>query len=262
MKKYLHVFRLALSNQFVHRFNFVFGQLRQLVVLLLLYYVWSSLTRSSGQFAGYTTDQFMTYVFGVVILRAIVFGGQGRELASDINSGTFSTHLLKPIHVLGYYYTRELAERFVLTWIAFVEVALIVSVFHIDILHPTSVIHGVVVVLSFLFAHVLYVFLSILVSLLAFWTREAMGPRFFFEWVLEFASGAYFPLTIVGGSLYVLLRALPFFYLIFFPMSLYIHPLQAWYIPIAVQVLWIVIVGFGVSFVWRRGLRAYTGEGV
>ncbi len=262
MKKYWHVFRLALSNQFVHRFNFVFGQLRQLVVLLLLYYVWSSLTRSSGQFAGYTTDQFMTYVFGVVVLRAIVFGGQGRELASDINAGTFSTHLLKPIHALGYYYTRELAERLVLMCIAFAEVVLIVGIFDIHILRPMSVTHGLVVSASVLLAHVLYVFLSTLVNLLAFWTREAMGPRFFFEWILEFASGAYFPLTIVGGGLYVLLRALPFFYLIFSPMSLYINPLQAWYVPVAIQVLWIVIVGLGVSFVWRRGLRAYTGEGV
>jgi ABC-2 type transport system permease protein len=85
-------------------------------------------------------------------------------------------------------------------------------------------------IISVIIAIFLYFLLSYAVSLFAFWSREAMGPRFLFEWFLEFASGAFFPLSILSSIFYAFLAFLPFSYLIYFPMSIYIGRVQDYHI--------------------------------
>ena len=53
---------------FTYRLNFVLGRFRNIIVLLLLFYVWRSLTLKTGTFAGYSDTELITYVFAVNIL--------------------------------------------------------------------------------------------------------------------------------------------------------------------------------------------------
>src|SRR3990172_158315 len=124
MKKYLTIFRISWQRELEYRFNFALGRLRSIVVLLLLYSIWHTLASTTGTFAGYTQRELITYVLGANILRSIVFGAQARSVAAEINDGTFSTYLVKPVNHFLFVFFRELAQRSISTVSAVIEVAL------------------------------------------------------------------------------------------------------------------------------------------
>jgi ABC-2 type transport system permease protein len=264
MGKYLTVFKTSWQRELEYRTNFLLGRLHSIVILILPYFVWTSLASASGKFASYSLAELVTYVFGVNILHSIIMGSQSRRTAFEINDGTFSIYLLKPINHFWYVFWSELAQRSMNLIMAVVEVIILAKLLGARIIwqHDINVIFFFL--LSIFFAVFLYFILSYLVSLIAFWSREAMGPRFLFEWFLEFASGAFFPLNILSGVFYAFLVFLPFAYLVYFPLSVYIGRLGFWQIitGIFIQLIFIVLFGFLTMFVWRKGLRRYSGEGI
>ncbi len=264
MKKYARAFQSSISHQLTYRFNFFIGRLRNIIALLLLYSVWFELSKKTGLFAGYTHEQLTTYVFGMHLIRSVVLGTQSRRVAQEINDGTFSVYLTKPVNHLLFFYFRELGERLLLFFSAIIEIATFGWILDVPFVVQNQWSVLLLFLAALLAAHILYYILSYLVNLIAFWSREALGPRFLFEWFLEFASGAYFPLSIVSRPIFFLLHILPFSWLLFVPMEIYLGRLDLFHsaTSVAIQLGWVVVVGVGTWLVWRKGLRAYTGEGI
>jgi len=262
--KYRVIFTIGWQRELEYRFNFYLGRLRNIIVMLLLYFVWMSLTSKSGRFAGYAQTELITYVFGINILRALIFGAQSRQVAGDINDGSFSAYLIMPVNHLLRTFMGELAQRSLYAVTALAEVLLFAFLLKVDLMIQRDVAILAVFMVSVVLAMTLYFLLSYSVSLLAFWSREAMGPRFLFDWVLEFASGAYFPLDILAPVLFTILGLLPFASIIYLPMQIYLGraDLQAALRGMALQVAWISFFVPVVLWIWKRGLRRYTGEGM
>jgi ABC-2 type transport system permease protein len=264
LRKYSTVFAITWQKELEYRFNFVLGRMRNIIVMLLLFFLWTSLTMKSGKFAGYTQQELITYVFGINILRSVVFGTQSRQVAADINDGMFSTFLIMPMNHFFRTFSAELAQRSISSAMATVEVVLFAVLMRVDLLLQRD---GTVLALFFLsliLATILYFLLSYLMSLFAFWSREAMGPRFLFDWILEFASGAYFPLDILSRSFFTALQVLPFASIVYLPMQIYLgrYSFREATAGILFQAAWIAFFSVVVGWVWRRGLRKYTGEGM
>ncbi|MCK5357496.1 MAG: ABC-2 family transporter protein, partial [Elusimicrobiales bacterium] len=264
MRKYWSVFKISWSRILAYRFNFFLGRLRNIIILLLLFYVWQTLTLKTGAFAGYTEIELMTYVFGVNILRSIIFGGQSREIAEEINSGDFSRYLVCPINFFWFNFFRELAQRSANLISAIIEVVLFIVILNARIIIQTDWLTLLLFITASIFAVFLYYIISYLASLLAFWSREAMGPRFMIEWFLEFASGAFFPLNILSPLIFWVLLRLPFFYIIYLPISIYLgkYNYDQLLFFIVLQVMWILLLGLITNIVWRSGLKRYSGEGI
>jgi ABC-2 type transport system permease protein len=264
MKKYWTVFRISWQKELEYRFNFLLGRLRNIIVLLLLYFVWHTLTSPTGTFAGYDQNELVTFVLGANVLRSIVFGTQARSVAAEINDGTFSAYLVKPVHHLLFVFFRELAQRCLHTLTAVFEVAVFSALVDARILIQIQWHWLALFFVSTSLAMILYFLLSYTVNLIAFWSREAMGPKFLFDWFLEFASGAYFPLDILASGLYAVFASLPFFYLLYFPIQVYLGrmPLRQVAGGIGLQLIWIGLCILGARFVWAKGLMRFTGEGI
>ena len=264
MKKYWTVFKNSWQRTLDHRFDFLIGRLQSIVVMLVLYFLWMSLALREGRFGDYESGELATYVFAAMILRAFVFGSRPGQVAAEINEGIFSKYLTMPVNYFWFNFMRDLAPRIIYFISSVLEISLFVFLVKAEIILVQSWKLAVLFLISVALAMFVYYCLGYLVSLVAFWSREAMGPRFLFEWFLEFASGAFFPLNILSGPLYVFLTFLPFAYLIYFPASLYLGRFDCWQIltGILIQMFFAVILGFFARFVWQRGLKRYSGEGI
>lgn len=264
MRKYLRAFSLSIEQYTHNRLDFLLGRLRNIVVLILLYYVWIAVSGTTGKFSFFTTNELVTYVILANILRSFIFGSQSRRIAIEINDGIFSVYLIRPINHFVLFYFRELAERLILTISALVEIIVFISILNIQIELPVNTTHVFWFLLSVFLAHALYYVMSYTVNLIAFWSREAMGPRFLFEWFLEFASGAYFPLTILRHGFFLFLGTLPFIGVMFIPLMIYLEKIHCDHIPsyITIQLWWIVASGILAYVIWKKGLKKYTGEGI
>lgn len=264
MRKYFYSFLLSLEQYTHNRLDFLLGRLRNIVVLILLYYVWIGVSSATGKFSSFSTNELVTYIILANILRSFIFGSQSRRIAIEINDGIFSVYLVRPINHFALFYFRELAERIILVLSALLEVVVFISILNIDISFPQHAIYWFWFIASVLLAHILYYTMSYGINLIAFWSREAMGPRFLFEWFLEFASGAYFPLTILRPVYFFFLGALPFIGVMFVPLMIYLGKIKYSDIPayIGLQAWWILVSGIIAFVLWKKGLKRYSGEGI
>ncbi|TSD01118.1 MAG: ABC-2 type transport system permease protein [Parcubacteria group bacterium Athens0714_25] len=264
MKKYWMVFYLSWARQFEYRFNFFLGRMRNIIVLLLLFYVWKSLTLRNGSFAGYSEIEIITYVFVVNIIRSIIFGSQSSDIAQEINQGIFSKYLAMPVNYFWYNFFRQLAQRVINLISAIIEVVIFAIILKVDIFAQTNWVILLWFGVSVFLAICLYFVSSYSMNLLAFFSREAMGPKFLFDWILEFGSGAYFPLSILSRIFFIPLMFLPFAYLVYFPVEIYLGRVSFWQanIGICFQIFWILVAGLIARIVWKKGLRRYSGEGI
>ncbi|HLD60950.1 MAG TPA: ABC-2 family transporter protein [Patescibacteria group bacterium] len=261
--KYWHIFKMSVTRILTYRIDFVMGRLQNIAILLLIYFIWSAASRDGGRFAWLTANELITYVFVIHLLRVAVIGQLSARIAEEINDGTFSMFLLKPIKHFLFCYIRELGERSILFVSAAVEITVVAWLSPHSIVFPTYSLTWIPIVFFLITAHILSFLMSYALNLLAFWSHEAIGPRFLFQWVMEFASGAYFPLFIAGGTIETILLFLPFAYLIYVPVMIFLEQAD-WSAPLVLMIVsfWLSLVSVVTYLMWHRGLRRYSGQGI
>jgi ABC-2 type transport system permease protein len=117
--------------------------------------------------------------------------------------------------------------------------------------------------LSLLLAALLQFFLFTLLSLLAFWVENTYGIRFVMRVVMEVAGGAIIPLSFFPGLLQKIFLSLPFPFLIYLPMRIYLGkiPLEMVHEELIKEVAWIAGLVVMNRLVWRLGIRQYVAMG-
>jgi ABC-2 type transport system permease protein len=263
MKKYWFVYSLYWQEGLTKRASFFMERFRSLVVLLSFYYLWSALMANRTSFAGYDRSQMITYVFGMNILRSLVFSGRTDEIAWEINHGLLSGYLLKPVNFIAYTFSRDMSEKSINLVSAVIEVLVLSKIFGIAIHWPQHPLSWLWFLIALAGAVMMNFLLSFIVGCWGFWTAESGGPRFLLELVLEFTAGVFFPLDILPVYLQTILKRFPSPYLVFFPLNVFLERMSPAEMlnGLAIQLAWILAFFLMMQLVWSRGLRAYAAEG-
>jgi ABC-2 type transport system permease protein len=100
-------------------------------------------------------------------------------------------------------------------------------------------------------------------SLLSFWIENTYGIRFTIRVIMEVLAGAIIPLSFFPGVLQKIFLLLPFQFLIYLPMKIYLGKISLSQIPFEILREGGWIVGFGILnlFIWKRGIRQYVAQG-
>lgn len=265
MKKYLAVFKISLANIFQYRLNFLVGRLRNLILLLTLYYLWKTVFGPQQNLFGYTLAAMFTYVIGSHLARSAILLTNTTNIASEITGGSkFFSYLLRPVSYLKYWFTVDLTYKIVDLVSAIFEVAVLVWLLKIPLIWQANLALIFATITAVIFAIILNFYLGYLVALAAFWTPQAWGPRFLFDLLLSFSAGAFFPLDVFGPVVKTFFASLPFYYLLFFPINVYLGRIDAIGIITGffITFAWIGAIAAITQFIWQRGLRAYEGGGI
>lgn len=264
MKKYWPVFKNTWEEYFAYRLNFIMWRVRTVLQLLVIYFLWWSIFQNNqSNIFGYTQSLILTYVFGAAFLRAIIFSSRTIDVGDEINQGNLTNFLLKPMSYLKYWFARDLADKILNILFAMVELTVIYFLLRPDIFLQTNFFYLLFFSGSTFLALILYFYINFLFGLFAFWTPEIWAPRFIFFIFLEFFAGILFPLDILPHTLLSVLNFLPFSYLLYFPLKIYLGQLD--YSQIAfgflINIIWVAIFYQFVQLIWRKGLRIYAAEG-
>lgn len=263
MNKYILVFKNQVHRKFEHKFDFFLKRLQAIVSFLILYSVWIN-AASTRNFLGYSKLELVSYVVCALVFGALIFGIQSKDVAFEINTGTISGLLVKPISFFWYCFAREGAERIIAFSLSLIEISVLWFFLRFHIFIQTDPAHLGLFVISIILAIFVYHLLAFIVSLSAFWSREAYGPKWLFEWVAIFAAGQYFPLSILAPFLHYLLLVLPLSLVLYFPLLIYLGRISMpqMLFGILAQVVWLFIEIFLMRRMWKQGLKIYTGEGI
>ena len=265
MRKYLTVFAIDWQNQFTYRLNFLLWRFRNVLRILMTYFLWNSIFSSRLTAFGYSREQMMAYVFLSLFISSLVLSSPSNDhMGGEISSGDLSNFLIKPINYLKYWFIRDISSKLLNVLLSVVEIALLWFIFRPVVslsLSPLSVLAGL---LSLILGSLLYYLFSKLAIFVTFWTPEnTWGLMFLILVCLEMLSGMIFPLNILPSWAQTILQFTPFPYLVYYPISIIMGTADPWHIAkITLQtLLWVSTSWVLVKIVWRRGLMQYSAVG-
>jgi len=266
MKKYLSVFKISFQGEFVYKLNFIMWRARNVLQIFLVFFLWDAVfSQPNRVIFGYDRSKILTYVFGLLIVRAFVLSARAVEVAGEISRGDLSNYLLKPVNYFRYWFTRDISSKALNLAFATIEVVVLYYVLK----PPFFIQTNPTILLSFLASIILAVFiffvLLFMTSTVPFWMPEiAWGAQFLVVTiVVEFLSGALFPIDVLPVTIQNILYLTPFPYLIFFPLQVYLGKIEGLLIVkgLLISFCWAIALRSLLKIVWEKGLRVYQAHG-
>lgn len=203
---------------------------------------------------------FVRYFLVVFIVRQLTVVWVIWEFEREIVEGKLSPFLLQPIDPGWRHFFSHVSERF--ARLPFIVVLLVLFL----LLYPQAAwIPDARALALGLFATCLSFCLRFVIqytfAMLSFWIERANAVEQFWYLIYAFTSGMIAPLDVFPDTVRAIVLWTPFPYLIYFPANIVIGrqtDVTQGFIAIA---LWGLIF-FGINrWLWRRGLRQYSGMG-
>ncbi|MEK9146804.1 MAG: ABC-2 family transporter protein [Patescibacteria group bacterium] len=263
MKKYILIIKNVWSEMTTYRLNFALWRLRVNLQLLTMYFLWLAIIPTSGQFGSYNQSLMLTYILGGALLSTVIISSRSYGVGDHITQGDLSNYLIRPINYFAFWFAQDLGDKAMNISFAIFELTALFLILKPPFFIQTDPTFLILAAICAFVAVFLYFFLNFLIGLVGFWSPEVWAPRFIFIILITFFAGGLFPLDILPAPLYEIFKYLPFTYLIYFPLKVYLGQLYLQQIlqGIATAAIWVLILYLIVKFVWNRGLKLYTAYG-
>ena len=265
MKKYITVFALAFQNEFVYRLNFVLWRVRNVIRILMVYFLWHTVFSQNQIAFGFTREQMMTYVFLVLITSTFIMAAPSNDnIGSEIANGDLSNFLVKPIGYLRYWLTRDWSSKLLNILFVVFEVGFLFAWFQPNLYWPPSLFYFVMAIMLLILATLIYFALTKISLSTAFWFPEnTWGAMFMILVFMEVLSGMIFPLSILSETTFNLLQLTPFPYLVYFPVSVWLGvvDIQTTWRILAQSLIYLLFLVLILRLIWSKGLKEYSAVG-
>jgi ABC-2 type transport system permease protein len=266
MRKYLKMMNIGIQMNFIYRYNFIIQTVSQFAPLITTVILWNAifLSTSHATVGGYSQTNMICY-FLLENLVALVTGlwFQDYEITGEIRSGQINQFLLRPVNYLVYRWVLVLAKKMI--YMAFTIIPILIGYYFLRdyLVPPKDTLTLILVIVSTFLALFLNTLLSFCAGLIGFWLLE-VSSLFFIFYILQFLlCGGSFPLDLLPKPIFYIMNWLPFQYIGFFQVKLYLGaytPIEAWQ-GLMKMVLWIVLTFLLAQFLWSRGTRRYSAYG-
>ena len=176
--------------------------------------------------------------------------------------GTISMELLRPISYKGYMLAQALGKNIYGSLTATLPV-LVLSLFLLSGAALPDGIHMLLFTLSALLGIMLMFEVTYLAGLLAFWLHRCWFIRFYLNGLRSIFGGTLVPIWFYPGLLKALSYCLPFRYMTFEPINLFLMktPANRAWVPLLAASLWLMGLSLLDRLVWRAATRRLTVNG-
>ena len=225
---------------------------------LILMGVWTKASQG-GQFGLQSTD-FVRYFISVFLVRQFNVVWVIWEFEKEVVQGKLSPRLLQPIDPVWHHVAMHLAERVARLPFTLVLVGLCLLLYPQALWLPSLtgvLLFAIVLALAFTLRFLMqYTFAQF-----AFWTERATAIEQFSFLFYLFLSGIIAPLQVFPPIVREVALWTPFPYLIYFPAAIFIG------LPVDIVRGILVMLGWSLLFficnrwLWRKGLKQYSGMG-
>ncbi len=225
---------------------------------LLLLGVWMQ-AAATGKFP-LTPVSFARYFLAAFLVRQLTVVWVAWEFEKEVVEGRLSPRLLQPLDPVWHHVTSHLAERLARAPFIAAVAGVCLLLYPQAAWLPTwsGALLGLVAVawgfgLRFLIQHTF--------ALVAFWTERASALEQFWFLIYLFFSGVSAPLEVFPDLVRAVVLWTPFPYLVYFPVALLLGLPVDLLQGFAVMGGWTGLFWLANRWVWRQGLKRYSGMG-
>ncbi|SRR5579884_22867 len=261
MRKYWTVFWVNWQNALQYRGPTFISLLGNILRVAVLLYLWNAIYRGEGHLGNYSLPDLITYYLLQMVINSLVLSYSSWEIVDQIREGTFSNFLVRPVNYLHYSFMINFS------WKLFEGAMVLVAVGALSffLLPYISLPSRPETIVFFIVALILGGFLSFAfdfaIGLLAFWLVQANAFKYMLQYIVFFFAGALLPLDLFPSIFQTVARMLPFRYLVFFPIQVFLekepHPVEG----LAAAGVWVIGLYLFLQFALRRGIARYEAVG-
>jgi ABC-2 type transport system permease protein len=252
--------RVGLAEAVAYRAEFVVWLLSTNMPLVMLA-LWTAVARDApvGRFG---QREFVAYFLAALVVRLMTGAWVIWEVNQEIKSGTLAFRLLRPVHPLLAYACENVAAmplRVVLSLPVALTLLFTLGGSHLTRDPLLWALFPITVVGAWL---ITFLAMSI-VGALAFWIESAGSVFEIWMGLFGVFSGYLVPLELFPGWVTQLARALPFRYMLAFPVEMIIglESRSRALAELSVQWLFVGLLLLGALGAWRLGLRRFAAFG-
>jgi ABC-2 type transport system permease protein len=266
LRKYTKIFRVSLSERMTYRGDFLFGTILRFLPLVTTILLWRAIYEGSGQteLAGFRYREMIAYLLLTHISRMFSsMPGLAAGIARDVREGTLKRYLIQPIDMIGYLLSYRIAHKVAYITMSFVPYFLLFFVCNRyfdgfpDAL--TMAAYVVSLVLSFLVGF----YFEASVGMVGFWFLEVTSLLYIVMTLNFFISGHMLPLDLLPKPWSLILKALPFQYMAYFPAVVFLGKVKGWELVfhLFLELFWAVFFLALARGLYRLGLKRYSAYG-
>jgi ABC-2 type transport system permease protein len=249
-----------------YRANFfleIFGMMALFGAILFL---WISVYENSatGVIGGYTLAEMLTYIIGGALISTFAMSTmQGDEIDQEITEGFISNYLLKPLNTTFYWLARDMSRKMLIIFFSIIAFSGLFFVARNFLLSPASLEMFVVSLIFIIMGWLFHFLIFYVASVVSFWLGRTWSFRFTVRVLMEFATGSIVPISFVPGIWGSILNFLPFKFLVYLPLQIYLGKLSMPQITSEFLqfMVWLILLAIISWYLWRRGIKSYTASG-
>lgn len=263
MKIHKAVLKLKISEFTAYRsnvyINFLFGCVPLFIQILLWKAIYGNRVEAIG---GYSYKQMITYYVIAFLLSKILDVRENTvKMAKMIQNGSVHNQMLKPIGFLSLNFKLYWAEKLIYLLNISIPFILFCIVIHRYVFLEVS--HVLYFLISVSMAFILKYIVGCILGLLTTWIEEITGLLDFWDNIEGFLSGGLLPLSILPAPLFTFISFLPFKYMLFAPIDIYMGNIQDFEVAktLAIQAVWCMILGTLLYILKKEAFKKYAGYG-
>ncbi|MHA6482686.1 ABC transporter permease [Paenibacillus sp. strain BS8-2] len=250
---YIAFMKRSFKQLSVYRSNSYFSIFSSFVGLFILYHVWTALYAGKVHVNGITLDQMLVYIAISTLVIAVTKTRIHNEIGLKVREGSLSIDFIKPIDFKWHLFANQIGENaFGLFFHALPAFLAALLLWQLDL--QISYSFNGMFLISLVLGALLHFQISYLLGLSVMWLQSS----FFVDWVLQsimrIFAGSFVPLWFYPDAILRISNFLPFKYIIFEPISIYMGKttLQQTWVILAIQCGWLVLLLIAEKIVWFK----------
>lgn len=248
-KKYLSVMAISIKASSAYKIKLFFYALTGITQFISCYYLWSTLYSGKAMYNGFTGEGILTYFVISFFIQSFIPRWITMEIGWGVKRGEIINVFLRPVGFRTYFILYAFGD--VIFTFIFMGLPIIVFTWFGTSLLPCG--NVMLFAFSLIVSYGIAFNLFYLVGLISFITTNIWGIFLTFDLVNLFLSGALLPIRFMPEWLVLLIRVLPFRYVVDFPISIWITGKADVY-ELLIQIIWLVTLSILTKCIYRQAV--------
>ena len=261
MSKYLAIMSKKLMSNLTYRLATVLNMLAMSTYFLASYYFWQALIAGGARPDANIRDLMFYSLLSEIVIE-LCYSNIAGLLEGEIQDGSVAMHFIRPISFRLECFSLSFGENLYWTSV-FVLPAFVTCALLVGLPVPASAAHGLCFAVSLLLGLLIRFEIGYVAGLMAFWLQKTWYLDWYINGAMLIFGGTKLPLWFYPKVLERISRFLPFRYVSFEPINIYLGrcDIQGALLGLGVSAAWLLALHLAGRLMWSRAARKLTING-
>jgi len=262
LRTYGEFVRVGFVNTLAYRLRYYTGIVTYFIYVSVYYFIWKAIFAHSARIEGFDFSQILTYIAVGWVIRSFYFNNIDQDMAQQVMEGKLAMDLIKPVNTQSMYVAQAFGEALFRLLLLTAPAAVVLLLVY-PLRRPASLAHFAGFFTSVVLSFFIVAGINFAVGTLAIRLKSILGLLRAKYFLLELFSGLLLPISFFPHAAQRLLAAMPFQYISYVPVLIYLGKISGAGIwtALGLQLFWVVALLLVGDMMWRWSSRKITIQG-